>query len=377
MVLTSALFWYMITRKFTKLVVAGLAFAALSLSAVWSAQRVATYSEALEKAGDDGIVVYCYGPDWNRRSVRMLNSFWKNPETEAAVGNAVMVAIPFYENQNHPKAAEASEIRCGFPEPPFGVCPLVVMLDKTGRAYAHLPGTDYLGDEEGEKGRENMRAYRAKFQRYQEIMKKVGLAEGSEGASSVQGAERAKLISEAMDLQLYIPGGSIHSMPPYIDPHLLKELEMSDPSDKTGLVRRQSHVELQFRYKLFDTSDGFLKPDFEADYAMIKKECFKIIEDPAYRTWDRQAAYLTFIGQSRREAIQPNQLKGHIKKMGAIDPNTVFGRGASALHDLWGNYSARRTPEQRKADREKRKEDAKKKKDKKIRERKQEDSIEF
>ena len=50
MVLTSALFWYMTTRKFTKSVVAGLAMAALSLSAVWSAQRAATYSEALEKA---------------------------------------------------------------------------------------------------------------------------------------------------------------------------------------------------------------------------------------------------------------------------------------------------------------------------------------
>ena len=367
----------MTIRKFTKSVVAAVALSTLSLSSAWAAQRVATYSEALEKAGDDGIVVYCYGPDWNRRSVRMLNSFWKNPETEAAAGNAVMVAIPFYEDSNHPKASEGSEIRGGFPNPPFGVCPLVVMLDKTGRAYAHLPGSDYLGDEEGEKGRENMRAYRAKFKRYQEIMKQVGLAEGGDGTSSVQGAERAKLISEAMDLQLYIPGGSIASMAPYIDPALLKELELSDPSDKTGLVRRQSHVELQFRYKLFDTSDGFLKPDFEADYPMIKKECFKIIEDPAYRTWDRQAAYMTFIGQSRREAIQPNQLKGHIKKMGAIDPNTVFGRGAGALHDLWGSIKTKRSPEQRKADREKRKEDAKKKKDKKIRERRQDESIEF
>lgn len=367
----------MIIRKFTKTFTAGLLLATLSLASAWSAQRVASYSEALEKAGDDGIVVYCYGPDWNRRSLRMLNSFWKNPETEAAAGNAVMVAIPFYEDSGHPKAGEAADIRGGFPDPPFGVCPLVVMLDKNGKAYAHLPGADYLGDEEGEKGRENMRNYLAKFRKYQEIMKKVGLDGESASASSVQGVERAKLIAEAMDLQLYIPGGSIASMPPYTDPNLLHELELSDPSDKTGLVRRYKHVELQFRYKLFDTSDGFLKPDFVPDYDMIKEECFKIIKDPAYRTYDRQAAYLTFIGQSRREAIQPNQLKGHIKKMGEIDPNTVFGRGAAALHDLWGSIKTKRSPEQRKADREKRKQDAKKKKDKKIRDRKQEDSIEF
>lgn len=370
----------MTIRKLTKFTAL---FAAIGccISSAWSAQRVATYSEALEKAGDDGIIVYCYGPDWNRRSVRMLNSFWKNPETEAAARNAVMVAIPFYEDSNHPKAAEAAEIQGGFPAPPYGVCPLVVMLDKTGKAYAHLPGSDYLGDEEGEKGRENIRAYMKKFDRYKEITKLVGLYEGdhevASSGGSVRGAEAAKLISEAMDLQLYIPGSRIALMQPYADPSLLAALEMSDPSDKTGLVRRQSHSEQAFRYKLFDTSDGFLKPDFIADYPMIKEETFKIINDEVYRTVDRQAAYLTFIGQSRREGIQANQLKGHIKKMGAIDPKTVFGRGSSGLHDLWGSLNIKKTPEQRKAEREKRKQEAQNKKDKKIRDRKQNDSIEF
>ncbi len=367
----------MIIRKLTNFAFV-LACGALALVEAEAATRAATYDEALEKAGDDGIVVYCYGPDWNKRSVRMLNTFWKNPETEAAAGNAVMVAIPFYENKDHPKAGEASSIQGSFPEPPFGVCPLVVMLDKSGKAYAHMPGTDYLGDEEGAKGRENMRAYLAKFRKYRELAKKVGLAdEANPGSGEVQGVERAKLISEMMDLQLYVPGSRIASMAPYIDTTLLKELEISDPSDKTGLVKRQSHVELAFRYKLFDTSDGFLKPDFIADYPMIKEECLKVANDPAYRTVDRQAAYLTFIGQSRREGIQSNQMKGHIKKMGEIDEKSVFGRGAMALHDLWGNIKNKKTPEQRKAEREKKKQEAQKKKDKKIRDRKQEDSIEF
>lgn len=370
----------MTIRKFTKTIAFSVALAALTLTSAWSAQRVATYSEALEKAGDDGIIAYCYGPDWNRRSVRMLNTFWKNPETEAAAGNAVMVAIPFYEDSNHPKAGEAADIRGGFPNPPFGVCPVVIMLDKTGKAYAHLPGSDYLGDEEGEKGRENIRQNLTKFRRYQEIIKQLGLWEGDQQVASsggVQGAERAKLIAEAIDLQLYIPGGAIAAMPPHVKPDLLKELELADPADKTGLVRRYKHVELQFRYKLYDTTDGFLKPDFVPDIDMIKEESFKIIKDPAYRPFDRQSAYLAYIGQARREGIQPNQLKGHIKKMGEIDPNTVFGRCAPALHDLWGSIKVKKTPEQRKADRQKRKEDAKKKKDKKIRDRRQDEAIEF
>lgn len=370
----------MTIRKFTKTIACSVALAALSLASAWSAQRVATYSEALEKAGDDGIIAYCYGPDWNRRSVRMLNTFWKNPDTEAAAGNAVMVAIPFYEDSNHPKAGEAADIRGDFPDPPFGVCPLVVMLDKTGKAYAHMPGSDYLGDEDGEKGRENIRNYLTKFRKYQEIIKKLGLHEAGaqdDATGSMRGEERAKLIAEALDLQLYIPGGAIASMPPHTNPQLLKELELADPADKTGLVRRYKHVELQFRYKLYDTTDGFLKPDFVPDVDMIKDECFKIIKDPAYRPFDRQSAYLAYIGQARREGIQPNQLKGHIKKMGEIDPNTVLGRGAQALHDLWGSIKVKKTPEQRKAARQKKKEEAKKKKDKKIRDRRQNEAIEF
>ncbi len=369
----------MITRKLINLA-SVLSLAALSLSSAGAATRAATYDEALEKAGDDGVIVYCYGPDWNKRSVRMLNTFWKNPETEAAAGNAVMVAIPFYEDKDHPKAGEASSIQGGFADPPFGVCPLVVMLDKFGKAYAHMPGSDYLGDEEGGKGRENIRANLAKFRKYQEISKKLGIwgdAEQGAGSSEIQGAERAKLISELMDMQLYIPGSSIASMAPYADPALLRELELADPSDKTGLVRRQSYVEQKFRYQLFDTSDGFLKPDFVADYPMIKEECLKVANDAALRPVDRQAAYLTLIGQSRREGIQQNLLKGYIKKMGEIDPKTVFGRGAPALHDLWGSIKTKKTPEQRKAEREKKKQEAKRKKEKKIKDRKQGDSIEF
>lgn len=370
----------MTIRKLTKTASAWGALLALSLSSVWAAQRVNTYAEALEKAGDDGIIVYCYGPDWNRRSVRMLNTFWKNPETENAAGQAVMVAIPFYENSDHPKAAEAESIRGGFPAPPYGVCPTVVMLDKTGKAYAYLPGADYLGDEDGEKARENMRSNLKKARRYQELAKQLGIWEGDNQVAEtggVQGAERAKLIAEMIELQLYKPSGSTDRQPPYTDPHLLHELELADPADKTGLVRRFKHVELQFRYKMYDTPDGFLKPDFVADLPMIKEECLKIVNDPAYRTYDRQSAYLAYIGQARREAMPSNQLKGHIKKMGEIDPTTVFGRGAAALHDLWGSFKTKRTPEQRKAERERRKQDAKKKKDKKIRERRQDESIEF
>lgn len=357
----------MTIRKLIKQVPGLLVSGSLMLASAMAAQKAATFGEALEKAGDDGIIAFCYGPDWNKRSVRMLQSFWADPETAEAAGNAVMVAVPFYQDQEHPKAAEGAEIAHGCPAPPFGVCPTVLMMDRSGKVYAHLVGSDYLGDEEGAKGRDNIRARLAQFRQHRQLTDKT---------ADMLGQEKAKVLGQVMDLLLYTPSGSIYSMKPYTDGTLLQEIELADPADKTGLVRRFRHRSLDFRYKMFETLDGFLSPDFVPDFAMMKEECFKIINDTALRTFDRQSAYMVFIGQARREEIPPNQLKGHIKKMGEIDPNTIFGRLAPALAEKWGNIKHHKSPEERKADRERKKAAAQKQKDKKIRDRKQNSDIE-
>ena len=54
------------------------------LSVGKAAERAETFSEALSKAGSDGVIAYCYGPDWNRRSVRLLKTFWNTPEAAEA-----------------------------------------------------------------------------------------------------------------------------------------------------------------------------------------------------------------------------------------------------------------------------------------------------
>ncbi|MGN0837023.1 MAG: hypothetical protein ACI4OS_06235, partial [Akkermansia sp.] len=116
-------------------------------SAAGAAQRVDSYDEALSQAGDDGVIVYCYGPDWNKRSVRMLDSFWKSPELEAAAGDAKLVAIPFYQGED--PTDKAKSIKGAYKGPSFGVCPTVALIDAQGNVYAELPGTDYLADGKG------------------------------------------------------------------------------------------------------------------------------------------------------------------------------------------------------------------------------------
>ncbi len=109
-----------------------------------AAQRVSSFDEALEKAGPDGIIAYCYGPDWNMRSARMLRSFWNTPALEEAAGNAVLVAVPFYQDPYTKGADTAGEIKGSMPAPRSGICPSVLMFDKNGRLYASLQGGDGL-----------------------------------------------------------------------------------------------------------------------------------------------------------------------------------------------------------------------------------------
>ena len=131
----------MITRKPSK-VLAVLALLLVPFS--WGAQRAETFPEAVEKAGSDGVIAYCYGPDWNRRSVMLLNSFWKSEKLSEAAGDAILVAVPFYEDKHSAEASRHSHIGSGMPNPAFSVCPTVMFFDKNGRMYASMQGNDYF-----------------------------------------------------------------------------------------------------------------------------------------------------------------------------------------------------------------------------------------
>ena len=343
----------MTIRKLSKI----FGLCALMVSVASAAQRAKTFDEALEKAGSDGVIAYCYGPDWNKRSVQLLNTFWNTPEAEEAAGNAVMVAVPFYERDSAKGAENAAEIRGRMPAPPFDVCPTVMFFDKSGRRYASFQGSDYLGSDDAcSEGVKNISKYVQALRKQQELMEK---------AAPLVGQEKAKLLAQVADLPITQPDD------------LMEQLELADPTDKLGALRRNKFNALQFMYKQLDTPDGFLKPDFEADYQQMRKDCEAVFKDEALRNRDRQAVYNLLIGQSRREAIQANQLKGFIKKVNKLDATTDYGKLSPTLVTLWGNLKHKLTPEQRKAAREAKRAKAKEKKDKKRAERRAKDTIEI
>lgn len=344
----------MTTKNTTKATLFALALTLL-FSTASAAQRVKTFSEALEKAGSDGIVMFCYGPDWNRRSVRMLNEFWKTDGTEQACGNAAMVAVPFYQDPEADKKNEAADIAAGAPKPPFGVCPAVLLLDKEGKMYAHLVGTDYLGDFQGGLGKRNISDRMAAFRKRTELMEK---------AKNLTGQEKAKVIMEIAELPIERPE------------NLLAMAEEADPSDATGVVRRLKHDALQFMYGLLDTTDGFLKPDYVADFKKIREETQKVADDAAILPVDRQKALALQTGESRRQGISGNKLTSITKYMSKISDGTVFGRLAGALGQKW-SVAQKKTAEDKALERIAKRDEQKAQSAKKLRERKAEKSIQI
>lgn len=309
-------------------------------------RRAATYAQARQMAGNDGVAVFLYGPDWNPRSVRMLKNFWNSSEVEAATGNASLVAVPIYQSPSPKQKEESERISAGLRTgAPLRFCPAIILLDKQGQVYARLVGSDDLGDESGSLALRNIRDKIAVYRRRCDILRQ---------ASALKGEARARKLNEAMDLPLIPP------------PWLKDSIRQADPADRSGMVRRNNYDPIRFLYTQLETATGFVSKNFKPDYNKIRRECLRIANDTALRTSDRQAAYCLLIGLSRREKMTGRPMVEMINACSGIDSNTMYGRLGPALGRNWGSLHYTLSREERKkavlAEREKKKEEKQEKK---------------
>lgn len=286
----------------------------------WGADRASGYEEALKKATEDGVIVYCYGPDWNRRSVWMLDDFWKNRETEKACGGAVMVAVPFYQRPSASQRKEENKIQGGFQRQKinhqFRSFPAVCMADARGRIYAQLCGTDELGSEEEnyETGRENIRCKLELFREQSTLLAQ---------AENAQGMEKARLLGEACSLNIYPPD------------HAVEQLRALDPQDSLGYIGRLTYDPFAFNMEV----NAFSGSEQNADRALSARETEKklkaLLENPRLSDLQKQESYAVFIGRLRKEKAGKMALVKHVKAMGQIAPDTMYGKIVPHLLEIW------------------------------------------
>lgn len=330
--------------------------AAFCLLPAAAGQHAKTYDAARKAAGKEGIIVYVYGPDWNTRSAHMLRDFWESRELEEAAGEAVLLAVPVYQdskNEDPQTAAAQGSLKL----PGFCYCPRVLMLDADGEIYADLHGTDDLGSGKGELGVENVRTKLELLRRRNALL---------EQAEAAEGADKARLLSQAADLPLIPPSD------------IVERIRMADPTDRTGCLRRHEFQPREFLYKEMDTKDGFLKPTFIPDLAAIKQHCTRIFSDKNYKPEDRQAVYNLLIGLSRQNGIVSQRLKTLIRANIRIGPDTRSGKAGNHILTAWGDAKPdKNAARARKENREGMRRYAKEKREEKRREDKAKRNIKF
>lgn len=287
-----------------------------------AAQKATTFEDALKKAKDDGIVAYCYGPDWNMRSVNMLASFWKNKIVEKACGDAVMIAIPFYQRPTPANLKEQNKIQGNFQRyrlnHDFRGFPAVCMMDRTGSMYAQLCGTDDLGTEEDgyALGANNIADKLDLFRQQKELLSK---------AEKAQGIEKAKLLGNASVLGIYPPQG------------IANTIKSLDPQDQTGYYKRLTYDAFHFNEK----ANAFSGSDQDASKAMTPEETEKelqtLLKHPTLSPLQKQESYAVYIGRLRKAGADKAVLVKHIKTMHDLDPESMYGRITPHLLEMWCN----------------------------------------
>lgn len=285
-----------------------------------AAQKASTFEDALKKAKADGIVAFCYGPDWNMRSTNMVNTFWKSKLTEKACGDAVMIAIPFYQRPTPANIKEQNKIQGSFKRRrvnhDFRSFPAVCMMDRTGRVYAQLCGTDDLGtdDDDFAKGIDNITAKLEAFRRQSELLAQ---------AEKAQGIEKAKLLGQASTLGIYAPEGAAEA---------IKSL---DPQDQTGYYQRLTYDPFHFNERVNAFSGSKMDPSKALTPEQTEKELQTLLKNPVLSNIQKQESYAVYIGRLRKTQADKAMLIKQIKAMHDIDPDTMYGRIMPHLLELW------------------------------------------
>lgn len=310
----------------TKLLIA-LGFAMVACVAK-GAVKVGNYNEALKNATSDGVVVYCYGPDWNRRSVIMLDEFWKNPQAEKACGDAAMVAVPYYQRPTTEQQTEANKISGSFERRKinnqFRSFPAVCMVGKDGRIYAQLCGTDALGSEKDnyKRGYENIHRHLELYRKQTELLAQAEKAEG---------VEKARLIGEASTLGIYPPDGAV------------AQIKALDPQDTLGYVKTLNYDPYSFNMEANAFSGCKQNSEDAFSAEKTEKRLREILENKTLTAIQKQESYAVCIGRLRKDGngADRSTLTKYIKAMGAIDPSSMYGKIVPHLLELWCNVPDR------------------------------------
>lgn len=284
--------------------------AMMLVSAVLSPLRAAvvhSYSEALSKAGDKPIVIFLYGANYDKLSMKTYDEFIKKNKILPAVRKSVFLVVPVYQNPTPDEKKKYAKIM-GDKKLPGGIWsyPCLAVVDSHGKLRGIVQSAQEMKSVESATAA--LKPMLAAFEQQEKLLSK---------AERASGARKADLILQASNINLTLPDG------------VGKEKNNNrrgrgEMDDDIGLKNRMSFDPIAVVEKLqimsFEEADAYIR-------GMIAEGC--------YSRRQRQEMMAAYAGHLRRNGASAERLRALYTEMRNLDPNSMYGAYAEGAIALW------------------------------------------
>lgn len=272
-----------------------------------------TYEQAIKGEPNDGIVVFLYGPDWEKEGPKMLKKMWSNPKIKNACGGANLVAIPIYQRPNEKEKKTADEKSKGFRRTKnVRSIPALVLQDYSGRDYYVI-----AGDELFQPTEKVAALMKEKFELYKQQRKFLRQMEKAKGKAKAKACAQAATIDGIL--------------PPREHVKIIKE---NDPKLEEPLCARAvfNIYELIVDQTTPDKSNPG-KKILSIDETLEKLK--QLTGGETYTPRQKQEVYAACVGHLRRQGYDLAKVKKLYKEMAALDPDSIWADYAKNASKMW------------------------------------------
>ncbi|MBQ2813819.1 MAG: hypothetical protein IJE66_02275 [Akkermansia sp.] len=284
--------------------------AMMLVSAVLSPLRAAvvhSYSEALSKAGDKPIVIFLYGANYDKLSMKTYDEFIKKNKILPAVRKSVFLVVPVYQNPTPDEKKKYAKIM-GDKKLPGGIWsyPCLAVVDSHGKLRGIVQSAQEMKSVESATAA--LKPMLDAFEQQEKLLSK---------AERASGARKADLILQASNINLTLPDGVGKEKNN-------KRRGRGEMDDDIGLKNRMSFDPIAVVEKLqimsFEEADAYIR-------GMIAEGC--------YSRRQRQEMMAAYAGHLRRNGASAERLRALYTEMRNLDPNSMYGAYAEGAIALW------------------------------------------
>lgn len=288
-------------------------FIAVCAGTLWAGPEKKTYEQAIKGNPNDGIVVFLYGPDWEKKGPELLTTLWKNPKIKNACGGAHLVAIPLYQRPNEKEKKDAEEKSKGFrKQKTTRSIPAIVLQTADGEDYYSI-----YGDELNRPAEKVAALMKEKFELYKKrrtIMKQ---------ADRAKGRAKARIYGEAAAIGGIFPPKDAGKIVLENDPKLEEPLSAQAVFDIYKLLVDATTFD--------DKNPG--KKMHSVEEAL--KICKTITSNENYTALQKQEALAATAGYLRRKGEDRSKVKKMYEEIIALDPDSLWGAYAKSAIKMW------------------------------------------